>query len=247
MSNEDLAGQVLMPYAYGYSATDVAPGAAGANQALAGVYISAQMIAKYRLGRLILIDFVTGDVTAGTNPTGNIADVNQPRGLTTGLQNAAHALPAKVDLLIGTDQEYGVLTRIRPGVVQLPSALALGAGHTPGPLRITASSGRAQQIAWLSAALKSLGVRVVTSGGKEVHLVGYGDGPSDLSSSASVTVAMDTPYRLARSKSKTRIATYSSTQVSMHALAAYLAGKSGAPGRSPVTVSGLPRSACTSP
>jgi beta-N-acetylhexosaminidase len=505
LSAEDLAGQVLMPYAYGYAATDVSSGAATANRSLAGVDTPAEMIAKYHLGGLILVDFVTGDVTGGTNPTSNIADPDQVRQLTAGLQDAARRLPAGADLLIGTDQEYGVVTRIRQGPVQLPSALALGAGHTPattqaawaaagsdlralginvdfapdadvlgsgggiigsrsfgsdpaqvsaqsaaavtglqsagvaatlkhfpghghttsdshsglpvlaqsrasleandlppftagiaagsmlvmsghldvrsidpgvpssfsskvlidllrtkmgfkgvvvtdamnmapakrwppgesavralnagndlllmppdidkayraildglatgelpkerlveavtrilalklrlatappaagalngpaqhaaalaaaaaaitvlkgsctgvpGALRVTASGGRGQQVTWLSDALKALGVRVVTSGGTEVHLIGYGDGTGDLSPSAAVTVAMDTPYLLRRSTSEILLATYSSAQVSMEALASYLAGKAAAPGRSPVAVSGLPRTAC---
>jgi beta-N-acetylhexosaminidase len=40
------------------------------------------------------------------------------------------------------------------------------------------------------------------------------------------------------------MATYSSTQVAMQAAAAVIAGKAKATGRSPVTVTGLPASAC---
>jgi len=43
-----------------------------------------------------------------------------------------------------------------------------------------------------------------------------------------------------------KVATYSSTQVSMRALAQVIAGAATAPGRSPVPVSGLPASACAS-
>jgi len=55
---------------------------------------------------------------------------------------------------------------------------------------------------------------------------------------------MDTPYVLAASDSPVKVATYSSTRVAMHALAAVIAGKAAAPGRSPVPVNGLPASAC---
>ncbi|OWU96221.1 glycoside hydrolase family 3, partial [Micromonospora wenchangensis] len=55
LGDEDLVGQVLMPYAYGSSATTVTPGSAAGNQALAGVDTPAEMIAKYRLGGLILV------------------------------------------------------------------------------------------------------------------------------------------------------------------------------------------------
>ena len=47
-----------------------------------------------------------------------------------------------------------------------------------------------------------------------------------------------------RQATGTLVATYSSSQASMVALAAVLAGKAKAPGRSPVAVEGLPPSAC---
>jgi len=113
-----------------------------------------------------------------------------------------------------------------------------------GAVRVTASEGRGQQTRWLSDALAAQGIRVVSSGGQVVHLVGYGDGSGDLASGAAVTVAMDTPYVLRSATSAVRISTYSSTQASMTALAAVIAGKAKAEGRSPVAVTGLPRSAC---
>jgi beta-N-acetylhexosaminidase len=114
-----------------------------------------------------------------------------------------------------------------------------------GPVRITASSGRQEQVGWLTDALRQAGVAVTGSGGTQVHLVGYGDGPADLAAGANVTVAMDTPYVLAGSGSPVLVATYSSTEASMRALAAVIAGKAKATGRSPVTVAGLPASACS--
>jgi beta-N-acetylhexosaminidase len=508
LSDLDLVGQVLVPYAYGLDAERVSAAAAQGNQKLAGVDTPAQMIAKYRLGGLMLVDHVTEDRTSSTNPTTNIDNPAQVHQLTAGLQAAAAALPARVPLLIGTDQEYGWVTRIRTGVTQLPSAMALGAaadarlteqgwtaagadlasvgvntdfapdadvlgpagnpvigsrsygsnptavgvqvaaavrglhaagvaatlkhfpghGHTTvdshenvpvltqsgaalqsgdlppfvsgiaagadlvmsghldvqavdpgtpatfsakvlvdllrtrlgfqgvvvtdalnmaaaqrwspaeaavrailagndlllqppdldaaqkglldalhtgrlprerlvqavtrivtlklrllgaprpdpvselgnadrqaaaarlaaaavtvlrgpckgrlvtGPVTVSSSGGRDQQRSWLYEALRAAGVQA-GPGGTVVHLVGYGDTTDDLAN-ASVTVAMDVPGILARATSPVRIATYSSSQASMVALAAVLAGKAGAPGRSPVDVPGLPRSAC---
>jgi beta-N-acetylhexosaminidase len=112
------------------------------------------------------------------------------------------------------------------------------------PVRVTTSDGRTRQAALLTEALRANGIAVVDTGGQVVHLVGYGDGPNDLAAGAAVTVAMDTPYVLRSAASPVRLATYSSTEVAMHALADVLAGKATAPGRSPVAVSGLPRSAC---
>ncbi len=514
LADEDLVGQVLMPYAYGSSATKVSPASAAANRSLAGVETPAEMISKYRLGGLILVGFSADDPTAGTNPTTNMDSPAQVRDLTAGLRSAAAALPASapasVPLLIGTDQEFGVVTRIKDGVTVLPSAMAFGAagkpalteaawsaagaelaalgitvnfapdadvlaaagstvigsrsfgsdpksdseqvaaavrglqgagvaatlkhfpghGHTAadshdalpvlaqdratlesedlppfhagidagawlvmsghldtraidpgvpasfshkvitdllrgqfgftgvvvsdalnmapakkwspgeaavralnagndlllmpdklpaaydgllaalhegtlprarlvdavtriltlkqrlgavaqpgmsqvntgphraaatdlaraattvlrgpcsGPLvsgavTVTAAAGRDRARSWLVDALRKAGARVVDKGGHVVHLVGYGDKTSDLAPSAAVTVAMDTPYLLTRAKSPVLLATYSSSQPSMDALAAVIAGKAAAPGRSPVPVAGLPRSACS--
>ncbi|MEH0842156.1 glycoside hydrolase family 3 protein [Micromonospora sp. CPCC 205711] len=132
LADEDLVGQVLMPYAYGSSATKVSPGSATGNQALAGVDTPAEMIAKYRLGGLILVGFSADDPTSGNQATTNVDNPAQVRELTTGLRAAAGKLPAgPAPFLVGTDQEYGVVTRITDGVTALPSALAAGAADKP--------------------------------------------------------------------------------------------------------------------
>ncbi|MEV6348507.1 glycoside hydrolase family 3 N-terminal domain-containing protein [Actinoplanes sp. NPDC051851] len=131
LSDEDLAGQVLMPYAYGSAATEVDAAAAAGNKNLAGVTTPAEMIAKYRLGGLILVSFTAQDPTGKTNPTSNVEDPAQVRVLTDGLQAAALKLPAAAPLMIGTDQEYGVVTRITDGVTMLPSATGSGAAGQP--------------------------------------------------------------------------------------------------------------------
>ncbi|WP_422736293.1 glycoside hydrolase family 3 protein [Micromonospora sp. WMMD729] len=510
LSDEDLVGQVLMPYAYGDSATKVSTGSAAGNQALAGVDTPAEMIAKYRLGGLILVGFSADDPTKGNQETTNVDNPKQVHDLTTGLRAAAGRLTAgPAPFLIGTDQEYGVVTRVTDGVTILPSALAAGAagdpklteaawraagaelaamginidfapvadvlatrstvigsrsygadpkiaaaqvggavrglqasgvaatlkhfpghGHSaddshkdlpvltqseaalrsgawppfsagfdagamavmsghldaqaidpgtpatfshklltdvlrgqlgfkgvvitdgmnmppakrwapgeaavralnagndlilmtpnvgqaydgllaalrggslprarlvdavtriltmkfrlaaaptepmstlntpahraaadalaagavtvlrgacggavPGPVTVTSSGGRDGTRATLTAALKAAGVTVKPSGGTVVHLVGYGDGEKDLSADAAVTVAMDTPYVLAKATSPTLLATYSSSRASMTALAAVLAGKARPGGRSPVAVPGLPATTCKS-
>ncbi len=511
LGDEDLVGQVLMPYAYGSDATTVDTAAAAGNQGLAGVDTPAAMVAKFRLGGVILVGFRPEDPTGATNPTTNVENPQQVRKLTAGLQQAAAGLPAAAPLLIGTDQEYGVVTRVREGVTMLPSAMAFGAagkpeltekawaaagaelaamgitvdfapvadtlgpdgssvigsrsfgadptansaqvaaavrglqsagvaaalkhfpghGHTTGdshdelpvvglgrrdwqkqdrppfaagieagaglvmsghldvagldkgvaatfsrtvmtdvlrtemafrgvavtdamnmaparrwppgeaavralnagndlllmppdlaaardgllaalrggqlprarlveavtriltlkfrtaataqpaldvirspahqkavreagaasitvlrgrcsgplvggPVTVTASGGREAARTTLVKELQNAGVRVQAAGGSVVHLVGYGDKRTDLSPDAEVTVIMDTPTLLAAAASPTLIATYSSSPLSMSALAGVLAGKAKAPGRSPIAVSGLPRSACTS-
>ena len=135
MSDADLAGQVLMPYAYGSAATSVDPASAAGNRKLAGVDTPAAMVAKYHLGGLILVGFSAGDPTGSTNPTTNVDDPRQVRALTDGLQAAARALPGGAPLMIGTDQEYGVVTRVTNGVTLLPSAMAAGAAGKPALTR----------------------------------------------------------------------------------------------------------------
>ncbi|MFC0033494.1 glycoside hydrolase family 3 protein [Micromonospora chaiyaphumensis] len=132
LSDEDLVGQVLMPYAYGSSATKVSPGSAAGNRALAGVDTPAEMVAKYRLGGLILVGFSADDPTSGNQATTNVDNPKQVRALTDGLRAAAGRLPAgPAPFLVGTDQEYGVVTRITDGVTLLPSPLAAGAAGNP--------------------------------------------------------------------------------------------------------------------
>jgi beta-N-acetylhexosaminidase len=510
LSDADLVGQLLVPYAYGLDAGIVSPGAAAENQKLAGVDTPAQMIAKYRLGGLILVNPGTGDGTQRTNPTTNIQSPDQVHKLAAGLQSAASALPTHLPLLIGTDQEYGWVTRVKSGVTELPSGIGIGAaadpklteqgwaaagadlaalgintdfapdadvlgtagnpvigsrsygsdpvsvaaqvaaavrglhragvaatlkhfpghGHTTvdshdnlpvlaqsraqlqsddlppftagiaagadlvmsghldtqaidpgtpasfsskvlvdllrtqlgfkgvvitdalnmapaekwppgeaavrailagndmllepaslsaaqtglldavksgrlprtrlveavtriftlklrlvggvrpgpmsdvanadrhaaaarlsaaaitvllgpcsgplaeGPVTVTGPAGRDQQRDWLADALKAAGVAVTDSGGTRIHLVGYGDTSADLASGAAITVAMDLPTVLSKATSPVRLATYASTQPAMTALAAVIAGKATAPGRSPIDVPGLPRTAC---
>ncbi|MGC4804307.1 glycoside hydrolase family 3 protein [Micromonospora sp. DT233] len=508
LADADLVGQVLMPYAYGSSATKVSGGSAAGNRALAGVETPAEMISKYRLGGLILVGFSADDPTAGNQATTNVDDPEQVRELTTGLNEAAGKLPTgAAPFLIGTDQEHGVVNRITKGVTLLPSPMAAGAagdpalteaawraagaelaamginmdfapvadvlvtrsavigsrsfgadpkraaaqvagavkglqsagvaasvkhfpGHglsptdshqdvpvipqsrkvldrtafppftagidagalavmsahldvtaidkgTPatfsrkiltdvlrgqlgfkgvvitdgmnmapakrwgpgeaavralkagndlilmpphvgqaydgllaalrdgslprarlveaatrvltmkftlaerpapamstlnspehrqaaealaagavtvlrgsctggvrGPVTVTSSGGREATRGLLADALTAAGVKVVASGGTKVHLVGYGDGASDLRGDAAVTVAMDTPYVLGGAKSPTLLATYSSSRASMTALANVLAGKARPAGRAPVRVSGLPATTC---
>jgi beta-N-acetylhexosaminidase len=135
LSDPNLVGQVLVPELYGENATTVTAAAAKANQHMAGASTPTEIVAKFRLGGIILANRTSTDPTATTNTTTNIASASQVRSLDAGLQMAAAKLPARAPLLIGTDQEYGVVTRLRSGVVQLPSAMALGAAHDPALTR----------------------------------------------------------------------------------------------------------------
>ncbi|WP_432977848.1 glycoside hydrolase family 3 N-terminal domain-containing protein [Dactylosporangium sp. CA-233914] len=131
LSDEELVGQLLMPYAYGNAADKVSSGSAAANRNYAGASTPAEIVRKYHLGGIILVSSSADDPTAGTNKTTNVESPAQVAKLTAGLQQAALSQPGRLPLLIGTDQEYGQVTRLREGIVQLPSALALGAAGDP--------------------------------------------------------------------------------------------------------------------
>jgi beta-N-acetylhexosaminidase len=153
LPDEDLAGQVLMPYAYGSAADRVSDASAAKNRELGGVATPAEMVARYRLGALILVGFSADDPTGANQPTTNVDSPQQVRALTDGLRRAAAALPAgSAPMLIGTDQEYGVVTRVRTGVTALPSAMAVGAANRPAQT----------QAAWQAAGaeLAAMGVNV---------------------------------------------------------------------------------------
>jgi beta-N-acetylhexosaminidase len=132
MSDADLVGQVLMPVAYGYDANHVSSDAAQHNQTLDGASTPAQIVARYHLAGLMLVNEGDGsDPTAATNPTSNIATTSQVHTLTAGLQRAASGDKTSLPLLISTDQEFGIVTRIPDGTSLLPTGLGVGAAHDP--------------------------------------------------------------------------------------------------------------------
>jgi beta-N-acetylhexosaminidase len=189
LDDVDLVGQVLMPFAYGLEADRVEPAMATRNRQLTGVDTPADMVRRYHLGGVILVDVATDDPTAVTNPTTNVDSPAQVRRLTDGLQRAAAGLPAGGPLLVGTDQEYGVVTRIRSGMVQLPAAMALGAAARPDLTRR----------AWAAAGaeLAALGINVDFAPDADVlgagnHAIGsrsYGSDPAAVSEQVAAAVA----------------------------------------------------------
>jgi beta-N-acetylhexosaminidase len=130
MTLAEKVGQLVMTYAYGASASDADPAMVAANRRLAGVSTAAELVAREHLGGIILINLVAPGQTAGG--THNMEDPVQIARLCNGLQKAAIARLDKVPLLIGTDQEQGLVTRIGPPATQFPGNMALGAdGSAP--------------------------------------------------------------------------------------------------------------------
>ncbi|MEV4887863.1 beta-N-acetylhexosaminidase [Nonomuraea sp. NPDC055795] len=106
MSREEKVGQLFMPVVYGTAADSVS----GENQARFGAQTPAKVVAKYHLGGVILFP-------------ANVKSTAQVVRLANGLQAAAKRVP----LLIGTDQENGLVSRMSALMTDLPSADRIGA------------------------------------------------------------------------------------------------------------------------
>ncbi|WP_246239051.1 beta-N-acetylhexosaminidase [Acrocarpospora corrugata] len=119
MSVEEKVGQLFMPVLYGSRAD--APHQE--NQARFGVGSPAEVIEKYHLGGMILFP-----------GTGNIVDAKQLAQFTAGLRAAAPDVP----LLIGVDQENGLVSRLGDLVTKLPGAQTIGDTGKPANARAAA-------------------------------------------------------------------------------------------------------------
>ena len=105
MSVEEKVGQLFMPVLYGTGPGTVS----GENQARYGAQTPAKVVARYHLGGVILFP-------------ANIQGVGQVRHLTNGLQQASKGVP----LLIGTDQENGLVSRMGALMTDFPGASVIG-------------------------------------------------------------------------------------------------------------------------
>jgi len=124
MSTQDKIGQLFVQNVYGSDATT--PDAR--NLPLYGVASPAEVVQKYHLGGVIYF--------AWTDSVKNPAQIT---GLSNGLQKAAVETGAHVPLLIATDQEQGVVTRVGPPATQFPGSMALGAGRSVTDARTAAA------------------------------------------------------------------------------------------------------------
>ncbi|WP_246609357.1 beta-N-acetylhexosaminidase [Nonomuraea rhizosphaerae] len=119
MSVEEKVGQLFMPVLYG-----TAPGTvSGENQARYGAQTPAKVVAKYHLGGVILFPE-------------NIRGVEQVASLTNGLQQASR----KVPLLIGTDQENGLVSRMGALITTFPGASEVGSTRSTALARSVAEA-----------------------------------------------------------------------------------------------------------
>ncbi|MEO3798791.1 beta-N-acetylhexosaminidase [Nonomuraea sp. B1E8] len=106
MSVAEKVGQLFMPVLYGTSASSVS----GENHARYGAQTPAKVIRKYHLGGVILFPQ-------------NVKSSRQVVGLTNGMQRAAKGVP----LLVATDQENGLVSRMSAVMTDFPGAGEIGA------------------------------------------------------------------------------------------------------------------------
>ncbi|MDA0632827.1 beta-N-acetylhexosaminidase [Nonomuraea sp. MCN248] len=130
MSVREKVGQLFMPVVHGTAADTVS----GENQARYGAQTPAKVVAKYHLGGVILFP-------------GNVKSVGQVVGLTNGLQKSSD-----VPLLIGTDQENGLVSRMSAVMTRFPGAAEIGATGRPALARDVARA--------TGAELRAMGVNL---------------------------------------------------------------------------------------
>jgi beta-N-acetylhexosaminidase len=123
MSLEEKVGQLFITYAYGQTVDTVD----SRNQAAHGVDTARELIDTYKLGGVIY--FAWSD---------NVNNPAQIAGLSNGIQNAALSQRMRIPMLISTDQEQGLVTRIGPPATQFPGNMALGAGRSADDARTAA-------------------------------------------------------------------------------------------------------------
>jgi len=152
MSLDVEVGQVFMPYVYGSTATTTDPTLQRANLVLAGVRTPAEMLARYHVGGLVLLDHQPLDPRMPALSTHNVDSPATVSRLTSSLAQTAVALGLP-PLLVGTDQEGGTVSRLGPPYSQYPSQRALAAG--PG-----AAAAVAREFRGLAAELVATGVNV---------------------------------------------------------------------------------------
>jgi beta-N-acetylhexosaminidase len=123
MSLEEKVGQLFVADVYGESGDAPSAADVAANQAMYGpdVKNGDDLIAKYKLGALLYFRWAN-----------NLNDPVKTAGLSNDLQRAALAQPAKIPLLIATDQEHGAVYRLDEPFTAFPGQMALGATRSTG-------------------------------------------------------------------------------------------------------------------
>lgn len=120
MSLEEKVGQLFMIHGYGTSLYGPSEADVDGNQELHGLDTLAQVIETYHPAGIAYFNF-----------TNNIEDLEQVALLSNEIQELAMATGAGIPMLIGIDQEHGVVRRIADPMTEFPGSMALGATDDP--------------------------------------------------------------------------------------------------------------------
>jgi beta-N-acetylhexosaminidase len=117
MTLEEKVGQLFVANVYGETADTTDPADVAANQSMYGPGITnaEDLIERYKLGGIVYFRW-----------TNNLNEPAQIARLSNGIQRAA-----KIPMLIATDQEHGVVSRVLRPATEFPGAMALGAARRP--------------------------------------------------------------------------------------------------------------------
>jgi beta-N-acetylhexosaminidase len=139
MSLAEKVGQLFVVNAYGQSVTDADPQMVAFNRQYYGVDTIEQLIQKYHPGGIVYFNW-----------TNNLQNPAQILALSNGIQQVALRGRTPVPMLLGTDQEQGIVLRIGPPATVFPGNMALGAVGDVGLARqaavVTANELRAMGI-----------------------------------------------------------------------------------------------------
>jgi beta-N-acetylhexosaminidase len=122
MTLEEKVGQLFVANVYGESVDTTNPADVQANQAMYGPEISDAegLINRYKLGGVIYYRW-----------TNNLNEPGQIAALSNGIQEVALGQRAAIPMLISTDQEHGVVSRVWDPATEFPGSMALGATRRP--------------------------------------------------------------------------------------------------------------------
>ncbi|MGW1540382.1 glycoside hydrolase family 3 protein [Streptomyces sp. NPDC002309] len=124
MTLEEKVGQLFVSRVYGHSATEPDQADIDLNLSEFGVRTAAELIAKYRLGGVIYFAWAH-----------NTRNPHQIADLSNGIQKASLGLPRGLPMLVSTDQEHGIVTRVGKPATLFPGAMAIGAGGSRADAR----------------------------------------------------------------------------------------------------------------
>jgi Glycosyl hydrolase family 3 N terminal domain len=122
MTLEEKVGQLFVANVYGESVDTANPADVAANQTMYGPGVSnaEDLIERYKLGGIIYFRW-----------TNNVNEPRQIAHLSNGIQRVALDQPARIPMLISTDQEQGVVSRVWAPATEFPGNMALGATRRP--------------------------------------------------------------------------------------------------------------------